>query len=288
MFKRALKFLMNYFEESCGVIIIPPREQNGFTKTLLDGIAKWPQKSPMSLEWRLTETDRIAQTVSLFSYLRLISIQKDIDCVIDVGANKGQFAKKLRDMGYDGQILSFEPEPVAFSAISALSSTDDKWTVFDCGLSSACGAAQLNVYEDTSLSSFYEINKFGENLAGNLTRKTSTQEISIRMLDDFSTLLGGFSSILLKIDTQGHELDVLKGARSTLERTNVVLCECSLQSIYSGQATFTEITNFLSDLGYASERSFSVAMDRDLQLVEVDQFFLKNQNKCRDGDFDVH
>jgi FkbM family methyltransferase len=197
------------------------------------------------------------------------------ECIIDIGANRGQFAEKLRAIGYKGRILSFEPVPEFFRELEGRAANDQFWEVYNCGLSSRSQAAEMSVYSDGSLSSLSEMNEFGASLLGQYAETKSRVSVTLKELDDWAPDFAGVSSIFIKLDTQGHDLEVLKGGTTILDRTTVVLSELSHQAIYREQGSGEDVVKFLQERGFSIERSFPVATDVGLRLVESDQFFLK-------------
>src|SRR4051794_16141496 len=77
-----------------------------------------------------------------------------IDLVIDVGGNTGQFASALRYLGYRGDILTFEPIPHAFAALSHRMHADKHWRGKQIAIGKASGEAVLNIMRNTVYSSF--------------------------------------------------------------------------------------------------------------------------------------
>lgn len=78
---------------------------------------------------------------------------REIDVVMDVGANVGQFGESLRDGGYRGRIVSFEPIEAPFQTLSRKAAADGNWEAHHCGLGAVSGTAALNVSELSVFSS---------------------------------------------------------------------------------------------------------------------------------------
>jgi len=81
---------------------------------------------------------------------------RGVNCVIDVGGNRGQFARRLRTLGYTGRIVSFEPSPTTLPVISAAAARDPDWTVRPVALSSQPGEAKLRLHEGPELDSLLD------------------------------------------------------------------------------------------------------------------------------------
>lgn len=80
----------------------------------------------------------------------------NINLVFDIGANVGQYGQRLREMGYAGQIVSFEPQPDAFQGVKSKADGDPNWTAVDCAIGDYSGEAQINVSQNSYSSSILE------------------------------------------------------------------------------------------------------------------------------------
>ena len=80
--------------------------------------------------------------------------EQGIDAVVDVGANEGLFAKRLRDDGFSGRIVSFEPLSSAFALLASASADDPNWECVQLALGATTGEATLNVARNLASSSF--------------------------------------------------------------------------------------------------------------------------------------
>src|SRR5579871_585619 len=128
-----------------------------------------------------------------------------IDCVLDVGANKGQYGLLLRGLGYRGWILSFEPVRAHFEALQEATLRDARWRAFPFALGSRNADASINVAESGLFSSFLTIAPASTRLFPK-NRLARTEVVAIRRLDDLlDSCLAGIaaSRIYLKLDTQG-------------------------------------------------------------------------------------
>jgi FkbM family methyltransferase len=86
----------------------------------------------------------------------------EIDMVLDVGANHGQYATSLRELGYSGWIYSYEPVKSIFDSLSARLTADDRWRGFNFALGEADDRKRINVAAgDGQASSFLTFNSDG-------------------------------------------------------------------------------------------------------------------------------
>lgn len=177
-----------------------------------------------------------------------------INCVIDVGANSGQFAESLYDFGYQHTVISFEPVKSVHEQLQKRAMKYDKWVVAEpCAIGDANGTSTINVSDATVFSSLLDIKKaYVESTQK--SQVVSSEEINVFRLD---TIIGKYldvsadKRILLKIDTQGYEKQVLDGAPELLKSLVGLKIEIPLTPIYDGVAyTFYDIIDFMKENGY--------------------------------------
>ena len=159
-----------------------------------------------------------------------------IDTVLDVGANAGQYARQLRgDLGYQGRILSFEPLESAFALLERRTARDAKWKAFKLALGENNSADEINVAGNSVSSSLLDMLPSHERSAPE-SRYVSRQPVQVRTLDSmYDDVCAPTDNVYLKIDTQGFESKVLKGAERWLGRIRAVQMEMSLVPLYSGE-----------------------------------------------------
>lgn len=160
-----------------------------------------------------------------------------IDTVLDVGANTGQFARQLRhDLGFLGRILSFEPASQAFEALRVNSKGDPTWEVYQWALGDIEGTGEINLSANTYSSSIFAMLPSHSKSAPD-SKYIGKESITIRTVDCvFRELCGSARNVYLKIDTQGFEYQVLKGAEASLRSIETLQIEMSLVPLYQGSA----------------------------------------------------
>ncbi len=194
------------------------------------------------------------------------------DCVVDVGANVGQFATAIRRAGYRGHIISFEPVSEAFAELQDLSASDPDWTVRRVAVGDQAGALGLNVSEASNTSSFLDVK--AEYVAGfPPARVRRTEQVPIATID---ALLRNapYERIFLKTDTQGYDLKVLAGAGQTIARTIGVQIELSVVAIYDGMPNYVEALAALNEIGFALTGMYRVP---SFQIHEYDGVFIRHE-----------
>ena len=195
----------------------------------------------------------------------------DVDVVLDVGANDGDYAREIRDAGYVGRIVSFEPASSTYARLSRAAAGDPKWQAVQLGAGEANGHLDLSVSAVDVYSSFKRPNAFGNEAPG--TRSVASERVEVVRLDDYlrahSDLL---SRTYLKVDTQGFEAEVLRGAGDVLDRFVAVQAELALIPLYENQPDWLEIVTWMRGRGFgvatmvcnAAERRKGRAVEYDI------------------------
>ena len=176
----------------------------------------------------------------------------DIGLVLDVGANKGQFALNLRRAGYVGLIISFEPLPKEHKILELLSKQDNEWIIFK--------RCALGEKKEESYNINYSMNSVSSSILPILKEHTDSSlesiyidkiQIEIEKLDDHMKYIESFNkNIFLKIDTQGYEMNVLKGSEKIMNNIKGIQCEFSLSNLYEGQADWKKLYKYIEDFGF--------------------------------------
>ena len=168
-----------------------------------------------------------------------------IDTLLDVGANSGQYAGLMRELGYKGIIHSFEPTSNAFNLLRNKSKKDKNWHIHQLAIGSMPGKIEINISENSFSSSILEIEKLHVNNAPQ-SRYINKETVSIETIDNlFPAITKGVKSIYMKIDTQGYESEVLKGAENSLHKIQCIQLEMSLVKLYKNEWLFEEIASYL-------------------------------------------
>lgn len=198
---------------------------------------------------------------SLPSYLRMIFRELAIDCVLDVGAHRGEFATGLRTFGYRGPIISFEPVSSSFKSLQQAASQDDQWEVHNFALGSEDGSSEINITEGTVFSSF---------LLPVAEKIESRESVQVRRLDGvLLDLLKARKRVFLKMDTQGFDLEVMRGATGVSDYIAAVLTEMSIIPIYNDAPTLADSLAHMQTMGFYPSAMFPVTR-RGHRLVEID------------------
>ena len=214
----------------------------------------------------------------LANHLRTVFAQYAIDIVLDVGANKGQYHDFLRqDVGFKGRIISFEPVAKYANLLRARLGEDDGWMVNHFALGSEAGEAEINVTQSPGLNSFLAARTDIVEGYWKDDAIVGVEKVQIRTLDEVLVEMGidcAQAGVYLKLDTQGFDLEVIKGGRAAMAHIRALQSEASVRPIYQGMPTYTETISALSDNGFELSGMFPVTHDKSLRLIELDFVFV--------------
>lgn len=190
-----------------------------------------------------TDWSPVARRMRLIEYY-------DINLVLDVGANEGQYAVQLREHGYRGDIVSFEPLSDASAILQARAHADPKWQVVPLALGDADGETVIRVSAKNENSSLLPLTVFFETL-NPAARVTHEQTTGVRRLDSIAAeYIPMDANVFLKMDTQGFEAHVLRGATKTLDRVCGVQMEMSVTPLYQGETGMLGLLQIMTDRGF--------------------------------------
>lgn len=201
---------------------------------------------------------------------------KDISLVLDVGANTGQYVSSLRQQGYDGKILSFEPLADEFARLSEIASKDSNWKCKQIALGSYNGLCEINRAGNSYSSSILPmLDRHVQNApdSGYIGKET----VSISRLDSLAKdTIGENERIYLKIDTQGYEMEVLKGAERILSKVEAIELELTVVPLYDRQVLYQQLIQYMDIMGFDlvwMERGFSDQTTGE--VLQFDGIFLR-------------
>ncbi len=200
-----------------------------------------------------------------------------IDLVLDVGANRGQFASEIRRGGYSGNIVSFEPLSEAHGDLLQASHGDTNWEVYSrCALGNQTGEVEINVAGNSLSSSILPMLESHRSAAPESAYK-GKETAPIKTLDTIAgPYLKNSRVPFLKIDTQGFEWQVLDGASATLPKIRGLLLELSLVPLYEGQHLWLESIKRLEAAGFVLWGFKPVFHDpHDGRTLQVDGIFFR-------------
>ncbi|CAG4999692.1 hypothetical protein DYBT9275_02281 [Dyadobacter sp. CECT 9275] len=174
----------------------------------------------------------------------------NINLVFDIGANTGQYGQRLRKMGFDGQIVSFEPLPDAFLKLKSHADNDPAWSVVPIAIGNFIGESQLNVSQNSYSSSILDI------LPTHLESAPESKylhkiNVPVKTIDSLiDQYYNELSRLYIKIDTQGFEKQVFDGSLQSLHKISGFQLELSLLPLYEGETLMYEMIYLLREYGF--------------------------------------
>lgn len=200
----------------------------------------------------------------------------NIDTLFDIGANTGQYAKLMKELGYNKRIISFEPLKRAFEDLKKAALKDNNWIVNNYAIGNEDGKSVINIAGNSFSSSISNMLPMHLESAPE-SKYIAQQEIEIKKLDSiFNSFTNKEDRVMLKIDTQGYEKNVIDGAIASLSRIMIVQLEMSIVPLYENEMVFIEMIKYLDNKGFllfSLENGFS-SPDSG-QLLQVDGIFVK-------------
>jgi FkbM family methyltransferase len=205
-----------------------------------------------------------------FSDARNRMENKSSPVLFDVGANIGGTVKAMRSYFPAAQIHAFEPSPTTFSTLCRNCAADPQTKLMNCAVGSQAGVLALLENERPQNSSFYAMGPF---CTGAVRGETQVEVVTI----DQYCRTGGIERIdLLKSDTQGYELEVLKGAAEMIRagRVKMIYLEMIFSDMYAGMPRFDELFRHLIDAGFELVTFYKMHFTSEQKASYTDALFI--------------
>lgn len=220
----------------------------------------------------LLQGAHMAEWVKMLRYRKWLQ-GMHIRTVLDVGAHVGEFASAARLMFPQAKIYSFEPLPEAFQKLKARMHAFPRWQGFPFALGERSGETELYKSAYTASSSLLP-------MAATHVREfpwTQTREkirVPLKRLDELKLDLE--PRVFLKIDVQGYEMPVLRGAEALLPHIDVCLVEISFEPLYQGEALFDEVYGWMQKQGFRYRGAWSQFVSlQDGRILQQDALFIR-------------
>ena len=202
-----------------------------------------------------------------------------IDCVLDVGANAGQYGQFLRRLGYSGWIVSFEPVVNVYEKLRNVIQKDPKWVAYNIALGNVKGDKNLNVYSSTVFSSFLSANEYSKEIWSSLN-DCVTESVHVDTLDNIFLSIKnktGAQNFYLKLDTQGYDQCVYGGALDILDDIRSIQVELSLIHIYENMDSAYKFLEKLAENNFLVSGMYPINRDKSLAVIEYDCVLVKKK-----------
>jgi len=216
-------------------------------------------------------------------YKRSLALFRNIPCklgktIIDVGANRGNFIHLAQLRFAPKKAICIEPLQEAFLKLKQRYNNNPKFSLFNCALGASSGQTEMEVNTHDEASSILPIRTEGELIFTHKDlRPIDKILIELKTVDQIVREENVTSVELLKLDVQGFELEVLKGAMETLPKTRVILSEISFYHQYEKGALFWDIHQFLKEKNFYLIDLGAYQTSKDGALLQGDAVFI-NKN----------
>jgi FkbM family methyltransferase len=209
--------------------------------------------------------------------VRLLASER-IDLVLDVGANAGQYAQRLRRAGYTGRIVSFEPLSQAFAELERKAGQDAAWQTRRLALGHEDGSAEIHVSANSWSSSLLDMGERHLRSAPD-SAYVGTEPVTTARLDTiWDELARPEERVFLKLDVQGLEMHVLRGAEASLDKLGGVQAELALAHLYEGDSPWREVVDHLEQRGFELAGLEPGFEDPDSgRMLQADGIFVRRQ-----------
>lgn len=199
---------------------------------------------------------------------------KSYQMIVDVGANRGQFALASRYWCPSARILSFEPLIEPSMQFEKVFASDSGISLYREAIGPISTQSVMHVSSRDDSSSLLPITKLQDSLFPG-TKERATTEVKVTRLNDVLGKGDITAPALLKIDVQGYELQVLDGCKSLLISFDDIYIECSFVELYAGQALADEVIAWLGEQGFHLAGVYNMSYDNQGKSIQADFLFKK-------------
>lgn len=206
-----------------------------------------------------------------FDWLR----QRDIKTVLDVGANSGQFATMINTILPEAYIYSFEPLEQCFKSLQQNTEEIENIQCFRFALGHENSHVMMHANEFSGSSSILEMADLHKT-AFPYTKNSTEEPVEVRTLDSLLPQLRLRKNVLAKLDVQGYELNVLRGAEEALSQIDILVVETSFYRLYENQPLFDDIYAYLSKKNFKYRGNLEQVMSAtNGEVLQADAIFTR-------------
>ncbi len=202
----------------------------------------------------------------------MLRILGDIRMVVDVGANRGQFALAARQCFPKARIVSFEPLVGPSDRFQRVFVRDGQVVLHSVAVGPERKKVAIHISAKDDSSSLLPITPIQTAFFPG-TQEVEVATVQVAPLPTYLSDSEIYSPALLKLDVQGYELLALKGCESLLECFEFIYAECSFVELYSGQALADEVVAWLQERSFRLRGVYNLVYDRTGRAVQGDFLF---------------
>lgn len=193
--------------------------------------------------------------------------------IVDVGAYKGSWTEETKEIFPDSRILMIEAQPDKETYLKKIKDQFPSTVDYTIRLLGA---------EEKDAVSFFKLETGSSVLKEQSNAPYDVTMLPMHTLDKVIAERNIPKVSLLKLDVQGFELEVLRGARETLKNTEVILLEVSFLPFNKDCPLFNDVINFMKEQGFlVYDIGAIMRWRKDKTLLQADIFFVKKYSPWR-------
>jgi FkbM family methyltransferase len=203
-----------------------------------------------------------------------VALNRQLSTVVDIGANRGQFALAARAIS-GAKVISFEPLPQVATIFRKIFSNDPSVRLYVAAIGESAEKRMIHLSARDDSSSLLEMGELQSSIFPG-TEAVGSMEIEVGVLEQFITRDDIIRPAMLKLDVQGFEMQALVGCGTLISYFDFIYCECSFVELYKGQALGGEVINYLAALGFNLIGIYNPSYDRAGNCVQADFLFSRS------------
>lgn len=194
-------------------------------------------------------------------------IQKDSNC-IDIGCHKGEILQSIIKLAPEGKHFAFEPIPYLHEQLKV--KFDGQAAIFSCALSDNSGETTFNLVKNAPAYSGINKRKYA-------VENPEIEEIQVELKQLDEVIPADTKIDFIKIDVEGGEFDVLKGAKNLLKTHHpLIVFECGIGASEFYGTNPSELFQFLTDLNYKISTLRAYTQQEDSMTISEFEHAFKN------------
>lgn len=203
--------------------------------------------------------------------------EMNIQTVLDVGANTGQFVALISKILPDAKIYSFEPLKECYEILKKMENSNHNLKTFNIALGNKSGEETIFKNEFTPSSSILMLKELHKSTFPH-TEHFSEEIIQVKDLDSIKDKIQWVHKTLMKIDVQGFEINVLRGADASLDDIYIIIIETLFVDLYENQTQFDDVYSFLTERNFSYKGNLEQFKDpKSGRILWADAIFMRNQ-----------
>ena len=231
---------------------------------------------------KLAQVIRSIQLTQALLYYRVLAgaehrnvLSRDLATVIDIGANRGQFALAVRRWAPAARIISFEPLPGPSAVFRKVFANDESVLLHQTAIGPNREERTMHLSERDDSSSLLPIAS-GQITAFPGTAEVATIEVHVGPLSEFVRSEELKQNAMLKLDVQGFEYEALMGCESLLPHFKWVYCECSFIELYGCQKLASDVIALLARQGFLLDDIHNPTYNDEGRCIQADLLFSRS------------